>query len=63
MNEEFLTVKDVASKLGIKQVTVYKYIREGKLKGSYFKIGGIYRFQRDLLDGIIEGMIERDKVE
>ena len=60
MDNEFLTVKQVAEKLGIKTVTVYKYLREGKLRGSYFKIGGIYRFQRDLLDGIIEGMIERD---
>jgi len=63
MNEEFLTVKQVAEKLGIQQVTVYKYIREGKLRGSYFKIGGIYRFSPNLLDGIIEGMIERDKVK
>ena len=58
MESEFLNVKQVAEKLGIKAVTVYKYLREGKLRGSYFKIGGIYRFQRDLLDGIIEGMIE-----
>ena len=63
MNEEFLSVKDVAVKLGIKAVTVYKYLREGRLRGSYFKIGGIYRFQKDLLDGIIEGMIERRKNE
>ena len=60
MESEFLTVKQVAEKLGIKAVTVYKYLREGKLRGSYFKIGGIYRFQRDLLEGIIEGMIQRD---
>jgi len=60
MESEFLNVKQVAEKLGIKAVTVYKYLREGKLRGSYFKIGGIYRFQRDLLEGIIEGMIQRD---
>ena len=60
MDNEFLNVKQVAEKLGIKPVTVYKYLREGKLRGSYFKIGGIYRFQHDLLEGIIEGMIERD---
>lgn len=60
MDNEFLTVKQVAEKLGIKTVTVYKYLREGKLRGSYFKIGGIYRFQRDLLDGIIEGMISNE---
>ena len=63
MDNEFLTVKDVAVKLGIKAVTVYKWLREGKLRGSYFKIGGVYRFRSDLLDGIIEGMIERDKTK
>ena len=60
MNEEYLTVKNVASKLGVKPVTIYKWLREGKLKGSYFKIGGVFKFQRDLLEGIIEGMIQRD---
>lgn len=63
MDNDFLTVKDVAVKLGIKAVTVYKWLREDKLRGSYFKIGGVYRFQKDLLDGIIEGMIERRKNE
>lgn len=58
MNEEYLTVKDVADKLGVKQVTCYKWIREGKLDGTYFKIGGVYRFKQDLLNDKIEGMIE-----
>ena len=57
MNEEFMTVKDLASKLEVKPVTVYKWLRENKLKGSYFKIGGVYRFKRDLVDKVIEGMI------
>ena len=57
---EYLTVKDVAVKLRVKPVTVYKWLREGKLKGSYFKIGGVYRFfEGDLLE-IIEGLMERD---
>jgi len=60
MNEEYLNVKQVAEKLGIKPVTVYKYLREGKLKGSYFKIGGIYRFDKGLLDKHLEGMIRDD---
>jgi len=60
MNEEYMTVKQVAEKLGIKQVTVYKYLREGKLRGSYFKIGGIYRFDKNLLDKILEDMIDND---
>ncbi len=60
MNEEYLTVKDVAVKLKIKPVTVYKWLREGKLKGSYFKIGGVYRFIEDDLLEIIKGMMNRD---
>ena len=60
MNEEYLNVKDVAKKLGIRPVTVYKYIREGRLKGSYFKIGGIYKFGVELLDKLLEKMISND---
>jgi len=59
MESEFLNVKQVAEKLGVKPVTIYKWLREGKLRGSYFKIGGLFKFQRDLLEGILEGMIER----
>ena len=61
MDNEFLTVKDVAVKLGIKAVTVYKWIREGKLKGSYFKIGGVYRFNKVLLEKLLDDMLERRK--
>jgi len=63
MDNEFLTVKDVAVKLGIKAVTVYKYLREGRLKGTYFKIGGIYKFNVKLLEKLLEDMIERRKNE
>jgi len=60
MNEEFLSVKDVANKLNIRPVTCYKWIREGKLKGTYFKIGGVYRFGKELLDKHLEEMISND---
>ena len=58
MDTEFLNVKQVAEKLGIKCVTVYKYLREGKFKGVYFKIGGIYRFSRQPLEKYLEDMIQ-----
>lgn len=51
---EFMTVKDVAVKLKVKPVTVYKWLREGKLKGSYFKIGGVYRFKEEELIEVLE---------
>ena len=60
MENRFLTVKEVAEKMGVKQVTTYKWIREGKLKGTYFKIGGVYRFDRLLLDKHLEDMITYD---
>ena len=60
MENEYLTVKDVAEKLGVKQVTTYKWIREGKLDGTFFKIGGVYRFKQNLLDEKIKGMIRND---
>ena len=57
MNEEYLNVKQVAEKLSVKPVTVYKWLHEGKLKGSYFKMGGVYRFSPELLDKHLEEMI------
>lgn len=60
MNEEYLTVIDVAEKLNIKPVTVYKWLREGKLKGTYLKLGGVYRFDKGLLDKHLEDMISYD---
>lgn len=60
MDNEFLTVKNVASKLGIRPVTVYKWIREGKLKGTYLKLGGVYRFGKQLLEKHLEDMISND---
>ena len=57
MDNEYINVKEVAEKLGVKPVTIYKWLREGKLKGTYFKMGGVYRFKEDLMHQIIEGMI------
>ena len=58
MDNEFLNVKQVAEKLGIRPVTVYKYLREGKFKGVYFKLGGIFRFSRLPLEKYLEDMID-----
>lgn len=60
MNEEYLTVKDVAVKLGIRPVTTYKWLREGKLKGTYFKIGGVYRFSKQLLEKHLEDILSQN---
>ena len=60
MDSEYLNVKEVAMRLSVKPVTIYKWLRAGKLKGTYFKMGGVYRFKEDLLHNIIEGMINGD---
>ena len=60
MDNEYLNVKEVAMRLSVKPVTIYKWLREGKLKGTYFKIGGVYRFKKELLHNIIEDMIRND---
>ena len=60
MDNEYLNVKEVAEKLGIQPVTVYKYLREGKFKGVYFKLGGTFRFSRQPLDKYLEDMIKND---
>lgn len=60
MDKEFLNIKEVAEKLGIKPVTSYKWLREGKLKGTYFKIGGVYRFDRLLLEEYIKNMLSQN---
>ena len=60
MDNEYLNIKEVAEKLGVKPVTSYKWLREGKLKGTYFKIGGVYRFNKILFDKYLEDMIKND---
>ncbi len=60
MDNEFLTVKDVAVKLKVKPVTVYKWLREGKLKGAYFKLGGIFRFNNAILERYLGELTDRD---
>ena len=47
---EFLTVKQLADRMMVKQVTVYKWLREKRLEGLYKKIGGTYRFYKDKID-------------
>ena len=61
MNSKYLTVKDVAILLGIKPVTVYKWIGGGQLEGTYVKIGGIYRFSLSRLNRLMFGGKEDEK--
>lgn len=54
MASGLMSVKDVAEYLSIHRMTAYKLANTGELPG--FKIGGQWRFQKDVLDAwIAEG--------
>lgn len=47
-----MTLSEVAKYLGLHVMTVYKLTREGRVPAA--KIGGQWRFKRDILDGWLE---------
>tara|TARA_R110002110_G_scaffold411566_2_gene636065 strand:+ start:7087 stop:7275 length:189 start_codon:yes stop_codon:yes gene_type:complete len=55
MNDEILTLKEVAAYLKLAEKTAYRLAAEGKLPG--FKVGGSWRFKRE----DIEKWIEKNK--
>lgn len=52
MENQILTLKEVASYLKLTNKTAYRLASEGKLPG--FKVGGSWRFKRDDLEKWIE---------
>ena len=52
MDDEILTLKDVAEYLKLAEKTAYRLAGEGKLPG--FKVGGSWRFKRDDIEKWIE---------
>jgi len=52
MNDEILTLKEVAEYLKLAEKTAYRLAAEGKLPG--FKVGGSWRFKRQDIDRWIE---------
>ena len=45
---QLMTLKEVAKYLGVHEMTAYKLINKGKIPG--FKLGGQWRFKKDVLD-------------
>lgn len=41
MDSTFMTTKEVSEKLGVHQMTVYRWIKEGLLPARYLPRGGI----------------------
>ena len=54
MNDEILTLKEVAKYLKLAEKTAYRLAAEGKLPG--FKVGGSWRFKREDMECGIEKM-------
>ena len=52
MNDEIMTLKEVAEYLKLAEKTAYRLAAEGKLPG--FKAGGSWRFKADDIDRWIE---------
>lgn len=56
--EQIMTLREVAKYLGLHIMTVYKLTREGRVPAA--KIGGQWRFKRDVLDGWLEAEMYRN---
>ncbi len=52
MNEDVLTIKEVAILLKVKRVTIYKLLAEKRIPG--IKISGAWRFRRSLIEQWID---------
>ncbi len=53
--KEIMTVKEVAEFLGVHPMTIYKYVRQGKIPG--FKIGADWRFNKMSIE---KWMVEKE---
>ncbi len=56
-DEQIMTLREVATYLGLHVMTVYKLTREGRVPAA--KIGGQWRFKRDVLDEWLETQMQR----
>lgn len=57
----FLTVEEVAKRFGINTSTVYRLTQRGRLPG--FKIGGQWRFSKEMLKNWIADRVNREPLE
>ena len=59
--EDIMTLKEVARYLGLHVMTVYKLTREGRVPAA--KIGGQWRFKRNVLDEWLESQMHQRPAE
>ncbi|MEX0931969.1 MAG: helix-turn-helix domain-containing protein [Candidatus Paceibacterota bacterium] len=50
-NKEFYTAQDLADKLGVNIMTIYRYIKAGRLKA--YKIGKEFRIEKKEFDSFL----------
>ena len=58
MNEQFYTPREVASTLKVAYLTVYRWIKAGKLKA--YKVEKQYRIRKEDLDSFLEARQEKN---
>jgi excisionase family DNA binding protein len=49
---KILTAKEVAEYLQLTEITIYKYVTEGKIPG--YKIGSRWRFEKEKIDDLLQ---------
>ena len=54
-HSDIMTLREVAKYLGLHVMTVYKLTREGRVPAA--KIGGQWRFKREVLDSWLEAQM------
>ena len=59
-HDDIMTLKEVAKYLGLHVMTVYKLTREGRVPAA--KIGGQWRFKRNVLDAWLESQMRQPSV-
>ena len=57
MNNDIMTVKEVAEYLKITEKTAYRLTAEGKIPG--FKVGGAWRFRRTEIETWLENQSKK----
>ena len=55
---QIMTPKEAAKYLGLHYITIYRLVEKGKLPG--FKLGGQWRFKKDVLDAWILQKINKN---
>lgn len=61
MNDDILTIREVAQYLKLNEKTAYRLAAEGKLPG--FKVGGSWRFRRAEVDKWIGDKINNKDIK